>query len=349
MNGFLHISPTSVETAKYNYFVTNNLFYKRKAKTMTKLSATKNTALALLISVISSGTSVAIASPEAEDHHKIGKNFLVNQNFELALKEFNASLRIDPKSAPTLVDRGTAYNGLRKYDLAIADFNAAIKLAPNNYLAYNNRGVTHFRRNQLAQAISDLDKAIELDPNQPIAYLNRAGASLADGTGIESARKIEQWLRKTNWKGEYAGHASILAALGYRQGGNAAPGDALLQEALKRTDSLKWPYPALKFFTNKLNGKELLEEAESSDYDSTQAHCFLALKFLTGKDKKLAQTHLDWVVKTGTQNSVEYWIAKSLTDTKPKQSAAAGNTSPTPAKTDAIKPATTKPASAKSK
>lgn len=317
---------------------------------MSKRPVTTITLLALLFSAIYSTISLASASPESEDHHKIGKNFLVNQNFELALKEFNASLRIDPKSAPTLVDRGTAYNGLRKYDLAIADFNAAIKLAPTNYLAWNNRGVTHFRRNELAQAINDLDKAIELDPNQPIAYLNRAGASLSNGTGIESAKKIEQWLRKTNWKDGYSGHASILAALGYRQGGNAAAGEALLQEALKKTDTLKWPYPALKFFTGKLNGKELLEEAESSDYDSTQAHCFLALKFLTGNDKKLAQTHLDWVVKTGTQNSVEYWIAKSLTTPKPNATPATSSTSPVSVvKSNATKPSDTKSTATKSK
>lgn len=314
---------------------------------MTKFSASALLALILLLALLPSTRSPANASPESEDHHKLGNNFLVNQNFELALKEFNASLKLDPNSAATLVDRGTAYNGLRKYALAIADFNSAIKLAPTNYLAFNNRGVTHFRENDLPLAIKDFDKAIEIDPNQPIAYLNRAGASLAKGSGIESARKIESWLRKTDWKGEYAGHASVLAALGYRQGGNPAPGNALLEEALKKTDRLKWPYPALKFLTGKLSGKELLEEAESSDYDSTQAHCFLALKYLTGKDKKLAQTHLDWVVKTGTQNSVEYWIAKSLTSQKPISSTKSSPSAPA-VKQDASKSAA-KAAPAKSK
>jgi Tfp pilus assembly protein PilF len=317
---------------------------------MTRLSPSALFASTLLLGLLLSTANMASANPEAEDHHKLGKNFLVNQNFELALKEFNASLKIDPNSAATLVDRGTAYNGLRKYEQAMADFNSAIKLDPKNYLAYNNRGVTRFRRDELSQAILDFDKAIELSSDQPIAYLNRAGASLAQGNGIDSSKKIERWLRKTDWKGEYAGHASVLAALGYRQGGNPATADRIMEEALKKTDRLKWPYPALKFLTGKLSGKELLEEAESSDYDSTQAHCFLALKYLTGKDKKLAQTHLDWVVKTGTQNSVEYWIAKSLTNPRAKKTLETGNQTPQPViKQNASKSPTTKAAPGNSK
>jgi tetratricopeptide (TPR) repeat protein len=327
---------------------------------MTKLKASIICSTALLFALSISTTGSASASSAFQKHYDIGKSFLVNQNFELALKEFNAALALEPKNAETLVDRGTAYNGLRRYDLAIKDFSEAIKLAPNNYLAYNNRGVTHFRRDELDQSIKDLDRAIEIDGNQPIAYLNRAGASLANGTGAVAAEKIDKWLRKTNWRSEYSGHAAVLAALGYRQGNNPAAANALLEEALKKTDHLKWPYPALKFLTGKLLGKKLLEDAESSDYDSTQAHCFLALKFLIEKDRKQAQIHLDWVVKTGTQNSVEYWIARSLSKakSKPTEPTATGTPSPAsvektnatskvPAQSAAAKPATAKPSKVK--
>lgn len=284
---------------------------------MTKLKATIASSAALLLLTGITTTNEAFAASAFQKHYDLGKSFLVNQNFELAIKEFNAALALEAKNAETLVDRGTAFNGLKKYDLAMKDFSEAIKVAPNNYLAYNNRGVTHFRKNELALSIKDLDRAIEIDPDQPIAHLNRAGVALCNGTGVTSAEQIAKWLKKSNWKGEYAGHAAILAALGYTQGGNIKAANALLEEAMKKTDHLKWPYPALKFLLGKMTGKEMLEEAESSDYHSTQAHCFIALKMLMGKDTKLAQPHLDWVVKTGTPNSVEYWIAKSLTSPKP--------------------------------
>jgi len=295
---------------------------------MTKLKATiiSSTALLIMASIVSAGS--ATANPAAQRHDELGKSFLVNQNFELAIKEFNASLKLSPKSAETLVDRGTAYNGLKKYDLAMKDFNEAAKIAPNNYLAYNNRGVTYFRTGEIALAIKDFDKAIENDPNQAFPYLNRAGASLCNGTGGDAAEKISKWLRKSNWKGDYCGHAAILGALGYRQGNKPAQAKALVEEALKKTDNLKWPYPTLKYLSGKINGKELMEEAELSDYASTQAHCFVALNLLLNKDKKQAQNHLDWVVKTGTQNSVEYWIAKGLTKQPDVQTATSKPASP---------------------
>lgn len=255
----------------------------------------------------------ASAAGAADRHVEIGKGFLVNQNFDMAIKEFNEALKRNPKSAEALIERGTAYNGLGKYELAMKDFDAAMKIAPNNYLVYNNRGVTYFRLGQFAQSIKDLDKAISLDSTQPIPYLNRAGASLLNGSGASSADQIAAFLTRSNWKGDYAGHSAILGALGYRQGNNPAAAQALLEAAMAKTDRLKWPYPALKYLLGKIKGKELLEEAERSDYDSTQAHCFVALDFILKGDQKLAQNHIEWVTKNGIRNSVEYWIARGLT------------------------------------
>lgn len=256
----------------------------------------------------------ALASSAFESHFGIGKTFLVNQNFDMAVKEFSAALALSPNNSEVLVERGTAYNGLKKYDQALKDFSAAIKVSPNSYLGYNNRGVTYLRLGDTVTAIKNFDKAISIDPDQSFAYLNRAGATLSMGSDSgASAEKISSWLKRKNWQGEYAGHAAILGALNYRQAKQPVLAKTMIDEGLAKTDRLKWPYPALQFMAGKLKSNELLDEAERSDYDTTQAHCFLALDLRLKGEPKQAQVHLNWVLNHGIQNSVEYWIARGLT------------------------------------
>ncbi len=271
-----------------------------------------------LVVCLVSGNSVGAVegSPAVQKYYDVGKSYLVNQKYDMAIREFNGALSLSPKNVDVLIERGTAYNGLGKYDLALKDFDKAISLNPSSYLGFNNRGVTFLRKGEYARATQDFDKALSLDSKQPIAYLNRAGASLCAGTGADSAQKIEAWLKRNGWKDAYAGHAAILAAFGYRQGKNPKAAQALVEEALKRTDKLKWPYPALRFLSGGLNGKEVLEKAEESDYETTQAHCFIALDCILKKERKKADIHLLWAGQHGTQNSVEYWIARGLSNSK---------------------------------
>ncbi len=269
--------------------------------------------LTLILSILSiSAIDAARAATGFEKHFEVGKTYLVNQKFDMALKEFNQALLLSPNNASILIERGTAFNGLEKYDQAIKDFTGAIKVAPDSYLAFNNRGVAYLRKGDYSQSIKDLDKAIAIDPKQPVAFLNRAGASLCCGQGPSSADKLASWLSAIDWKSEFAGHAAILAAFGYRQGNQPKKAKELLDKALSRTDKLKWPYPALRYLSSTIKGKELLEEAESSDYDTTQAHYFIAQQLILNKDAKQAKTHLDWIVDHGVRNSVEYWIARGL-------------------------------------
>lgn len=268
---------------------------------------------ALVLSMLALSTiDVARASTGFEMHLDVGKTYLVNEKFDMALKEFNQALLLAPNNASILVERGTAFNGLEKYDLAIKDFSSVIKVSPDNYLAYNNRGVAHLRKGDYTRAIKDLDKAISLDPKQPVAYLNRAGASLCCRQGFSSADKLASWLGIANWNSDFAGHAAILASFGYRQGNQPGKAKEMLDSALRRTDKLKWPYPALRYLSSAIKGDELLEEAERSDYDTTQAHYFIAQNQILKNDAKQAKTHLDWIVRHGVRNSVEYWIARGL-------------------------------------
>ena len=61
-------------------------------------------------------------------------------------------------------NRGIAYGKAGDYDRAIADFDAALRINPNHVRAYLNRGNANFARRDYDRAIADFGQAIRLEP-----------------------------------------------------------------------------------------------------------------------------------------------------------------------------------------
>ena len=68
---------------------------------------------------------------------------------------------------------GVLYGSKGEYDLAIKDFNRAIELNPNNFFAYNNRGNAYDKIEDFDRAIEDFNAAIKLKSDYAKAYNNR--------------------------------------------------------------------------------------------------------------------------------------------------------------------------------
>lgn len=246
-------------------------------------------------------------------HYDVGKDFLDRQQYQLAIKEFDLSLKqkITPKA---LVDRGTCRSEMGKYQEALADLDQAIKLSPDFGLAHVNRGVVYFRMGLADKAINDFDRALVINGKDQYAMVNRAGAymMLPPAKGVVMAQNTEKLLDATNWRIELAGHAAVLTALTYNAGKQPEKARALMQKALTKLNRLHWPYPMCKFILGKAKEEDVLEASADSTYDLTQAQAFLAIDSLTKGDKARAREKLTFVTKHGTVNSVEYWLAKYL-------------------------------------
>ncbi len=267
----------------------------------------------LALIVLSTCLCPLVHATPFQQHYSIGKTYLEKQDFDMAIQEFNEALRLKPGDDTALIDRGTAFNEIDKYDKAIADFSKVIKGSRQSYLAYNNRGVSYLRKGLYDNALSDLDRAMKIEPVQPFAYLNAAGAALCAGKGGQTADKLNAWLSKSDWRDKLTMHGAILTAFCYRQARDNSAAEKLIKTGLSRGDKFAWPYPAIEYLSGKINKEKLMEAAEDSAYDFTQAKCFLALESILKKnDMKSARAHLDWVTKHGVRNSVEYWIGRGL-------------------------------------
>lgn len=94
-------------------------------------------------------------------------------DLDRAIADFNAAIRLEPKSADAYIDRGIARYRRGDLDRAIADYDQAILLDPDDAYAHNDRGLAWSARGDPDRAIADYDRAIRLDPNTAAAYTNR--------------------------------------------------------------------------------------------------------------------------------------------------------------------------------
>ena len=112
--------------------------------------------------------------------------------YELAIRDFDAALRINPQYAEAYAARGDAHSLIavelseteenskaerRTYfNRALADYSKAIDLKPTYAPAYTGRADTYIELELSDRAVADCTSAVQLDPNYALAYYQRGRA-----------------------------------------------------------------------------------------------------------------------------------------------------------------------------
>ncbi len=92
-------------------------------------------------------------------------------------------------------NRGVAYRLKGEYDRALEDCNASIRLDPSSATFYHNRGIIYRIKREFDRAIKEFDQAISLDGNFPAAYHNRALAYANKGEHDRALADFDTALR----------------------------------------------------------------------------------------------------------------------------------------------------------
>ncbi len=82
-----------------------------------------------------------------------------------ALVDYNRALHFDPQNTNALGGRADIYYFTRQYRLCIDDYRAFIAAVPKSSVAYSRRAACHNGLGEYRQAVMDYEKAIALDPN----------------------------------------------------------------------------------------------------------------------------------------------------------------------------------------
>ena len=127
--------------------------------------------------VADSDVAIALATVDKDSsaaYHTRGAARAALRDYDKAIADFDAAIRLNPKTAINYLDRGLAKEALGEMDAAKADFEAAARknsdLAENYYK--EGRGKNDGRAYETA--MTSFDRAIRLNPEYTSAYSNRA-------------------------------------------------------------------------------------------------------------------------------------------------------------------------------
>ena len=147
--------------------------------------------------------------------------------YDLAVRDYDAALGIDPRDAEALYGRGWAFENMRKYDLAVADadnllamgeqaskfatnqlrcraltalarFNEAIDACSQQLRPYAShiflvdRGEAYLAAGQYDRAVEDFDAALKVDAHATFAKLGRGKALFAKKDYAMALEEFEQ-------------------------------------------------------------------------------------------------------------------------------------------------------------
>jgi tetratricopeptide (TPR) repeat protein len=110
--------------------------------------------------------------------------YLRNKDYDRAIEDLSAFIRLNPNNVRALNDRGSSYEIKGEYDKAIADYSEVIRLADKAsslWVWYTNRGSAYEKKGELDKALADFREALNngnTTASEDISRIERAIESL---------------------------------------------------------------------------------------------------------------------------------------------------------------------------
>jgi len=123
--------------------------------------------------------SIVLNPKSSAAYHGLGSAYGKKGEYNRAIVCYDKSIALNSSRASVYHSRGYAYSKKGEYELAIIDYNRALELDPNLARAYDNRGWSFINRDDFKRAIEDYNRAIALDPKIAEAYNHRGLAFLS--------------------------------------------------------------------------------------------------------------------------------------------------------------------------
>lgn len=276
--------------------------------------------------------SAAIAKNPNSDtaYNNRGVAYLALKQYDAAIKDFNKALTIKPNEPHYICHRGIAEGEQGKLALSIQDLTKAIELKPDFALAYFDRAVAEYLFRQYEKSTKDIQLAIQYDSRyalaklefpqdpvkggqskpltQPDEYFYKAASTILMVKNQTALSDLHKYLEMTDWKGDLAQSAVILAYMGNTLNNQTAQAQAVLAEASQKCDSTRWPYAVIRYLKGEIKPAELLAQANDDD-KLTDAHAYIGTNMSLNAHRQLALPDLTWAKQKGNPKLVSYSMA----------------------------------------
>ena len=134
---------------------------------------------------------VAVNDP-AELSAALAKAFYEKGDFDAAIREADAAIKLDPKMASAYYFRGASNQGKAEYYKALVDYNRALHFDPKYTNALGGRADIYYFTHQNRLAIEDYTAFIAAMPISPVAYARRATCHYALGEHRQTVMDYEK-------------------------------------------------------------------------------------------------------------------------------------------------------------
>lgn len=133
-------------------------------------------------------------TPTAAVDNKIGIAFHQMMELNLAKKNYEAAIKLNPKFSQAINNLGTIYYAERRYGKAVKYYKKALKIDPQSASIWVNLGSGYFARHDMKRAVKAYNRALELDP---LVFERRSeyGTLLQERT-VEDRAKFHLYLAK---------------------------------------------------------------------------------------------------------------------------------------------------------
>ena len=234
-----------------------------------------------------------------------GGAYLDQDQFDQAIQDYSAAIRLKPDFAQAFNNRGNAYDDAGKADQALLDYDEALRLDPDFSKALSNRGLLYDARGEHARAIQDYDQALRLDPKYRGAMKNRGRARFFLGDFGGAAHDFAQAVTL----GPTDAYAVLWLDLARDRAGRASQAD--LRHEAGALDHATWPWPVVAAFLGEQEDAAVQAAAHASVDQDCDAGFYLGERAVLNGGVAVARDLLLHAQSICKPNSVEYVAAKA--------------------------------------
>jgi Caspase domain/Tetratricopeptide repeat len=122
--------------------------------------------------------------------YRRGQVYASKGAYNLAIKDFDDSIRLNPKDVEALNNRCWARTIVGDLQGALKDCNEALRLRPNFVDALDSRGLLNLKSGQTKNAVADFDAALKINPRLTSSLYGRGLAKQRNGAISEGELDI---------------------------------------------------------------------------------------------------------------------------------------------------------------
>jgi Flp pilus assembly protein TadD len=122
---------------------------------------------------------------DANALYRRGQVYASKGAYNLAIKDFDDSLRLNPKDVEAFNNRCFTRTVVGDLPAALKDCNEALRLRPNFVDALDSRGLVNLKSGQIKNAIADFDAALRINPKLTSSLYGRGLAKRRNGAVSE--------------------------------------------------------------------------------------------------------------------------------------------------------------------